>query len=116
DSRSTYVVVSFLALLSICISTLGLLVMSVYSIETWRREICIRKVLGAQVRNVLMLVSARFNNMIIIAALIAIPIAYYIIDKMILSEFIYRTKIGLFEILSGLLIVLIIAGLSIGWQ
>lgn len=116
DSRATYVVVSFLALLAISISTLGLLGMAVYSIETRRREICIRKVLGAQVRNVLMLVSARFITMIIIAALIAIPIAYYIIDKMILSEFIYRTKIGLFEILSGLLIVLIIAGLSIGWQ
>lgn len=116
DSRATYVVVSFLALLAISISTLGLLGMAVYLIETRKKEICIRKVLGAEVRNVLILVSARFVAMIIVAAIIAIPITHYVVDKKILSEFLYRTEIGVFEMLSGLITVLIVAVLSIGWQ
>ena len=116
NSRRTYTIVSFLALLAISVSTLGLLGIAVFTIETRMKEICVRKVLGAGVRSLTLLLSRSFLIMITIATVIAIPATYYIVDDMILSEFLYRSEIGFFEMISGLLIVLLIGVLTIGWQ
>jgi len=116
DSKTTYVIVSFLAFLAISISTLGLLGMAVFSIETRMKEISIRKVLGAGIRNLMLLLSRSFLVMITIAATIAIPVTRYIVDDVILNQFLYRTEIGLMEMLSGLVIVLLIGVLTVGWQ
>jgi ABC-type antimicrobial peptide transport system permease subunit len=116
DSRTTYTIVSFLAFLAISISTLGLLGMAVFSIETRMKEISIRKVLGAGIRNLMLLLSRSFLVMITIAALIAIPVTRYVVDDLILNKFLYRTEIGLMETLSGLFIVLLIGILTVGWQ
>jgi ABC-type antimicrobial peptide transport system permease subunit len=115
-SKSTYTIVSFLAVLAISISTLGLLGIAVFTIETRMKEICIRKVLGAGVRSLVLLLSQSFLLMIIIAAATAIPVTYYIVDDLVLSEFLYRAEIGIIEIISGLIIVLVIGTLTVGWQ
>jgi putative ABC transport system permease protein len=116
DSKSTYTIISFLAFLAISISTLGLLGMAVFTIETRMKEISIRKVLGAGIGNLTLLLSRSLLVMITIAAIIAIPATRYIVDNVILNKFLYRTEIGLLETLSGLVIVLLIGIFTVGWQ
>lgn len=116
DSKATYTIISFLAFLAISISTLGLLGMAVFTVETRMKEISIRKVLGAGISNLALLLSRSFLAMIAIAAVIAIPGSIYIVDHLILSQFIYRAEVGLFEVLSGSLIVLAIGIITVGWQ
>jgi putative ABC transport system permease protein len=116
DSRATYTVISFLAFLAISISTLGLLGMAVFTIETRMKEISIRKVLGTGVTNLMVLLSRNFLVMVTVAAAIAIPASVYIVDELILNEFLYRTETGLMEILSGLLTLLFIGVVTVGWQ
>lgn len=115
-SKTTYTITSFLALLAISISTLGLLGMAVFTIETRMKEMCIRKVLGSGVRNLSLLLSRSLLLMITIAATIAIPVTFYIVDDLILNDFLYKAEIGLMETFSGLAIVLLIGVLTVGWQ
>jgi putative ABC transport system permease protein len=116
DSKTTFTIISFLAFLAISISTLGLLGVAVFTIETRMKEICIRKILGAGITNLMLLLSRSFLVMITIAAAIAIPVTLYIVDDLILNEFLYRIETGRMETLSGLAIVLLIGVLTVGWQ
>jgi putative ABC transport system permease protein len=116
DSKTTYTLISFLAFLAITISSLGLLGMAIFTIETRMKEISVRKVLGAEIMNLILLLSRSFLVMMAIAAAIAIPVTRYIVDVVILKNFLYRTEIGFIETLSGLVIVLLIGGLTVGWQ
>ena len=114
--KATYTIISFLAFLAISISTMGLLGMVVFITESRMKEISIRKVLGAGVRSLMMLFSRAFLVMIAVAGLVAIPITLYIVDNMVLNEFLYRAQTGLIEALSGFAIVIVISALTIGWQ
>ena len=116
DSKATYTIISFLAFLAITIATLGLFGIAVFTIEMKVKEICIRKILGAGLSNLTVLLSQKLIIMIAIAATIAIPASFYIVDDLILNEFLYRTENGLIEILSGFLIVLLIGIFTVGWQ
>ncbi|MEO1097142.1 MAG: FtsX-like permease family protein [Bacteroidota bacterium] len=102
--------------MAISISTLGLLGMAVYTSESRLKEVSIRKVLGAGISSLMLLLSRGFLGMIIVAAVIAVPAAIYIVDDFILNEFLYRTEIGLMEMLSGFMLVLFIGALTVGWQ
>jgi ABC-type antimicrobial peptide transport system permease subunit len=115
-SKTMYTIISFLAFLAISISTLGLLGLAVFTIETRMKEICIRKVLGAGIRNLALVLSRSYLIMIAVAAVLAVPGTFYIIDNVILSEFLYRVDIGLTEALSGLIVVFLIVIAAVGWQ
>ncbi len=116
QQKATYAVFSFLSFLSISIATLGLLGMAVFTTESRIKEISIRKILGAGVRNLLLLLSKGFIVMILIAGLVAIPITFYIVHDLVLNEFLYKTEIGFIELISGLAIVLITSVITICWQ
>jgi ABC-type antimicrobial peptide transport system permease subunit len=102
-------IVGFLTCLAICIASLGLLGMVVFTTETRLREISIRKVLGANEGMLVFLLSKGFLFMLLIAALVALPVTYFVFDKVILKNIIYRAPIGLFEMTSGLGMVAVIA-------
>jgi putative ABC transport system permease protein len=112
----TYTIISFLAFLAISISTLGLLGMAVFTTETRMKEISIRKVLGASVQNLMLLLSKSFLILVVLAGMIAIPATLYLVDDLVLSEFAYHIDIGWVETLSGFAIVFLIGILTIGWQ
>jgi len=114
--RSNYKVISFLAAIAISISTMGLLGMAVFTTETRMKEIGIRKVLGASVKNLAILLSKGFFLLMALAALFAIPITLWIVENEVLNNFWQRAPIDIFELLSGFLIVLVIGLLTIGWQ
>ncbi len=109
-------VVGFLAFLAIFISSIGLFGMVVFTTETKRKEISIRKVLGAGEMNLIYLLSKNFFFLLIISASIALPITYIFFDRVILTNVAHHSPISLGELLLGLAGVLIVALVMIGSQ
>lgn len=109
-------IIGFLAFLAICISSLGLLGMVVFTTETRLKEIGIRKVLGAAGGNLVYLLGKNFFILLLLSASIALPITYLLFEKIILTNFAYHESIGLSELFAGFLFILLIAALIIGSQ
>jgi len=109
-------VIGFLGFLAVCIASMGLLGMVVFTTETRLREIGIRKVLGADEGSLVFLLSNGFLFMLGIAALIAIPITYFFFEKVILVNFIYHQPVGVSEFLLSTGGVMLIAFVMIGSQ
>jgi putative ABC transport system permease protein len=81
------------SLLAICIACLGLFGLAAYAAEQRTREIGIRKVLGATVTNIFGLLSKDFLVLVLVAALIAFPFAWWAMHRW-LQDFAYRISIG----------------------
>ena len=111
-----YKIVGFLAFLTICIASLGLLGMGVYTAETRLKEISVRKVLGATETSLVKLLSKSFILLILIAAVIAIPITYFLFESLILADQVHRAPIGVFELIAGVIIIFAIGFFTIGSQ
>ena len=79
-------------MLSLVVACLGLLGLALYTAERRTREIGIRKVLGASVPNVVILLSKEFLKLVILAAIIAVPIAWYAMYRW-LQDFAYQTTL-----------------------
>jgi putative ABC transport system permease protein len=94
--------------LSIFISCLGLLGLIIYITNQRTKEIGIRKVVGASVAQIISLLSKDFVRLIIIAFIIAAPIAWYSANKW-LENFAYRTSVSWWIFLAGGSLMLIIA-------
>jgi putative ABC transport system permease protein len=75
--------------LSIFVACLGLFGLSIYTAERRKKEIGVRKVLGASVQNVVGLLSREFLRLVTIAAVVAFPIAWLAMNKW-LENFAYR--------------------------
>jgi putative ABC transport system permease protein len=84
-------VLTVMAVLAILIACLGLLGMIIYSLEQRTREIGIRKVSGASIPDILLLISRGYTLLIVIAFVIAAPIAYWMTDVW-LRDFAYRVS------------------------
>ena len=106
---------SYFSLIIIFISTLGLLGLVTFSTSQRIREISIRKVLGASVSQIILLMNREFLIMILIANIIAIPLAWYGMSKW-LSEFVYRIEIQPLEMVLAAVISLGIALITISLQ
>jgi len=85
-------IVGILAGLTIFISCLGLFGLASYSAEKRIKEIGVRKVLGASVQNIVLLLASNFLRLVFIAIIIAIPIAWYAMHRW-LQDFAYRINI-----------------------
>lgn len=101
-------IIGFIAFLAVFIACLGLLGMATYTAETRQKEVGIRKVLGSSVLQILLLLSKNFIFLLIIAAIVATPIAYFL-NAMWLEFFASRVSINAITILSSILILLIIS-------
>jgi putative ABC transport system permease protein len=80
------------AVLAIFLATLGLLGLISYIVIQRTKEIGIRKVLGASVSNILVLLSTDFVKLIVVALLVATPLAWYLMYQW-LQEFAYRINV-----------------------
>ncbi|HTI94038.1 MAG TPA: ABC transporter permease [Puia sp.] len=109
-------VIGFIALMAICISSLGLFGMVIYTMEKRVKEVSIRKVLGASEGLLVYLLSRSFLFLLMIAALIALPLTWLFFDRVILPRFVYHQPIGFGEMLIGLFFVGGIAFIMIGIQ
>ncbi|MGN7205650.1 ABC transporter permease [Pedobacter sp. SAFR-022] len=101
--------------LAIFISCLGLFGLAAYSAEQRSKEFGVRKVLGASIGNIMQLLSMSFMKMILIAVLIGVPIAYYLMNNW-LSHFEFRTTISWWIIVTAVCGTFLIAMLTISYQ
>lgn len=106
-------VIGFLAFLALCIASMGLFGMVVFTTETRLKEISIRKVFGAGEIRLVLLLSKGFFFLLLLAASIALPATYLFFDKVVLVNFAYHDPIHFGEMLLGLLGVASIAILMI---
>jgi putative ABC transport system permease protein len=105
----------YFSILAIFIGCLGLFGMSSYIAEQRKREIGIRKVLGASVPGIMKLISGELMILMGIACIIAWPAAYFIMSKWLLN-FAYRTNIGLWTFMISGTLALVIALVTVSYQ
>ena len=82
-------ILTVMASLALMIAGMGLLGMIVYALEQRTKEIGIRKVTGASVTNIVILVTRSYTKLILIAFLIGAPLSYWLMDAW-LQDFAYR--------------------------
>jgi putative ABC transport system permease protein len=103
------------ALFAILVACLGLFALSAFMVEQRRKEISIRRVLGAPFKNIYQLLTLDFLKLIVISIGIAIPIGWYLMNRW-LEGFAYHINIG-WEIFSlAALIALGVAIVTISYQ
>ena len=101
--------------LSLLIACLGLFGLSIFVVERKVKEIGIRKVLGASVPGIVGLLSKDFLKLVLIAAFIASPLAWYFMREW-LQDFAYRVNIGWWIFLVSGLLALTIALITVSFQ
>lgn len=113
--KSMLKVLSAIAFFAILISFMGLFGIVMYSMENRIKEVGIRKVFGAETKQILWTISRRFMIMIFSAILITTPVVW-IAGEMILQNFYYRVTISIEHFLSGMICMLVIGLLTIFTQ
>jgi len=108
-------IISLAATLTIFISCIGLLGLAMLSAEQRTKEIGIRKVLGASVSSIVQLVSNNFLKLVLLANIIALPIAWWAVHKW-LENFAYHIEIRWWVFAVAILITLIIALFTVCFQ
>jgi putative ABC transport system permease protein len=103
------------AILAILIACLGLFGLATYAAEQRTKEIGIRKVLGATVANIVSMLSKDFLKLVIIAAFIAFPVAWWAMYKW-LQDFAYRIDMGWWIFLAAGSITIFIALATISYK
>jgi len=101
--------------LAIFISCLGLSGLASFTAEQRTKEIGIRKALGASISGIIFLLSKEFTKWVLIANLIAWPVAYFAMNQW-LQNFAYRINIELGTFILAGVLALIIALLTVGYQ
>jgi ABC-type antimicrobial peptide transport system permease subunit len=102
------------AVIAIFISCLGLYGLISFMAVQRKKEIGIRKVLGAPVRDIVFMLSKEFTLLIVIAFLIASPLAWYYMHQW-LQQYTYRINIGSWFFVTTILCSLIIAWITVGY-
>jgi len=105
----------YFAFLAIFISCLGLFGLVTFTAEQKTKEIGIRKVLGASVTGIVGMLSKDFLTLVVIAAVIAFPIAWWAMHRW-LNDFAYRVNIGWWVFVVAGVVALLIALLTISFQ
>jgi putative ABC transport system permease protein len=102
--------------LAIFIACLGLFGLSAFTISQRVKEIGIRKVLGANIPQIVMELSRSFMLLVIISAAIALPIAWWLMHKWLATNFAFRISISGWVLLAAGIVALIIAFVTISFQ
>lgn len=108
-------IVGTLAILAIIISCLGLFGLASYAAERRTKEVGIRKVLGASMQNLVLLLSKDFLKYVLIAALIALPLSWISVHKW-LQDYAYRIDMSWWIFFSAVLVAMLIAFATISFQ
>ena len=108
-------IVLYFAVLAILISCLGLFGLAAFTAEARTKEIGIRKVLGASVAGITGLLAKDFLKLVLIAIVIASPLAYYFMQKW-LADFAYRIDIQWWMFAAAGATAVAIAFLTVGFQ
>ncbi|HEY3429444.1 MAG TPA: FtsX-like permease family protein, partial [Cyclobacteriaceae bacterium] len=108
-------VLGFIALLAIIISCLGLLGMATYTIETRKKEIAVRKILGSSNQALIYILSKGYLSILLLALIISVPIAYYM-NTFWLENLAFHVSVDVWTILFGMAILAFFGLFTIGSQ
>lgn len=101
--------------MAVFIGALGLLAMSTYFIQQRRREIAVRKVFGAERREILFQLIGIFLRYVLVAFVLAIPVIWIVMDWW-LKDYSYRIKLQPWVFLAAGIFTLLVATLTVLWQ
>ena len=116
EEQQTGRIFSIFSVLAIFVSCIGLFALSAYITSLRTKEIGVRKVLGASVGGVVLMLSKDFTKMILIAFALAVPVAWLVMEKWWLQNFAFRINVNLWIILISGISVLAIAWLTVSFQ
>jgi len=114
EMRLGKIFASFTAL-AIFIACLGLFGLASFTSEQRTKEIGVRKVLGASVSTIVVLLSKEFSKWVFVASLIAWPVAYYAMSRW-LQSFAYRISVGIWIFLLATILALLVAIATVSFK
>jgi putative ABC transport system permease protein len=115
DEKRTQQLFNLFTFISIIINVLGLIGLLSFMIEQKTKEIGIRKVLGASIKDISFILAKDFLRLIILAFLIAAPLAALLMNKW-LEDFAYRTHISWWVYALAVFAALIVTSTAVGFQ
>ena len=112
QAGQVFAIFSSLAIIIACVGLFGL---SAYTASLRTKEIGVRKVMGASVASIVLLLSKEFTKLILIAFVLSVPIAWYIMNQW-LSGFAYRIQLGVGIFLAAGFVALLISWITVSYQ
>lgn len=103
------------ALVAIFISCLGLFGLAAFTIQQRTKEIGVRKVLGASVFSIIKITSREFALLVLLAAIIGSPVAWYLMDLW-LDDFAFRVSVTMMIPLISTLIAVLVAVMTVAYH
>ena len=103
------------AFLAIVISCMGLLGLAIFSAEQRRKELSIRKVLGASINGIILKFSKDFLKLVVLALVIAVPMAWLMMNSW-LQQFAYRVELSWWMFALAGVIAILLSMLTISAQ
>ena len=113
--KRTGIIVTVFSALAILIACLGLLGLAAFTTEQRTKEVGIRKILGASVPGIVVLLLKDFAKWVLISNIIAWPIAYFALNKW-LEDFAYRINIDILAFIAASLTAITIAVITVSYQ
>jgi putative ABC transport system permease protein len=107
-------ILNIFSALAVIISCLGLFGLSAYMAEQRTKEIGIRKVLGASVPEILLLLSKEYCRLVLIGFLMAAPLSYFVMRNW-LQDFAYRTSIDIWPFVISVALALLISFVTVSY-
>ncbi len=114
ETRMKNILLSF-TILAIFVGCLGLFGLAAFIAQQRSKEIGIRKVHGAPVGSIIFLLTRQFTYWVLLANVIAWPLAYYLLDDW-LSNFFYRISMPYWVFIAAGLLALVVALLTVGYK
>ena len=115
SERNLAGVITIFSVLTILVACLGLFGLTAYVTSQRKKEIGIRKVLGANVTGIVSMISSGFVKLVLIAMLLATPVAWFIMNKW-LQDFAHRIEINAWVFVLAGIAAVSIALLTVSFQ
>jgi len=115
EEKKMSVILNLFTILTIVIACLGLFGLAAFSADQRKKELGIRKLHGASIRQLVFLFSSEFTKLVALSIVMATPIAYLMTDYW-LSNFAYRTPIDIWVFIVAGLTAMSIAAFTVGFQ
>ena len=115
SEQKTGKLVNWFTGLTILISCLGLYGLASYTTDQRIKEVGIRKVLGASVSKIIVLLSKNFTVLVIVSFLISAPLAYFLMENW-LEEFAYHIELNIITFMGTLIIMVFVAWGTVGYR
>ncbi|MCF7918721.1 MAG: ABC transporter permease [Candidatus Cloacimonetes bacterium] len=115
ETRRTRNIILYFTGLAVFISCLGLFGLSSFMTQKRSKEICLRKILGSNINQLLLKLTGSFLRWVAIASLIAVPVAWYL-GNLFLEEFVYHYRPGIFDFLLPVILQFLLAAFTVSFQ